>query len=397
MSEVRRFDRDDDEEVSENNSYNKKIKMHRQRVKAVVLIVLIVAAVAGVVFYVIRSHVVLTTYVVEASVDRNDGQYAEYKRFGDSFLKYGYDGISMYDSDGIQLWNQSYEMSNPAIDICGDYVAVADIGGTNVYVCSKSGGCYKFNTAINISSISVTGSGLTVAILQDGDVSYINMYDQSGEKIYSIKSLLTGDGMPVSASVSEDGEKLIVAYTMVDTMEMKTSIVFYNFGEVGQNETERIVGGFDTYGSQLVSFTRFFGSKKAVALGEKTLSFFAMTEYPSLKNDIAINYEIRKIFYSDDYFALVSSGENGTYKVNVYDFSGNLVLDTEVDDKFTSFSFCADGILMNNDYECLIMDMKGNSVFSYTFDTEIRYLFGISDREEFIYMTSYKIYKIRLK
>ena len=86
------------------------------------------------------------------------------------------------------------------------------------------------------------------------------MYNQDGSKIYNIKTTVEGDGVPVSMSVSDDGSKLVVAYTAVKGQELATSVVFYNFDEVGQNEVERIVGGYDTYGNQLVSKVEFINS-----------------------------------------------------------------------------------------------------------------------------------------
>ena len=38
---------------------------------------------------------------------------------------------------------------------------------------------------------------------------------------------------------------------------MKTNVVFYNFSEVGQNETERVVGGFNHYDSTIVADVNF--------------------------------------------------------------------------------------------------------------------------------------------
>ena len=40
-------------------------------------------------------------------------------------VSYSNDGISCMDSKGNAIWNQTYEMQSPIIDICEDYTVIA--------------------------------------------------------------------------------------------------------------------------------------------------------------------------------------------------------------------------------------------------------------------------------
>ena len=125
------------------------------------------------------------------------------------------------------------------------------------------------------------------AVLDDNNANYINMYDTNGEKIYSVKTTLSGDGYPIDVSISPDAKKLIASFIRVSGDEIKTDVVFYNFSDVGKNETERVVGGFN-YDDVIVGDVKFINDTMAVAVGENVVSIYKIKEYPSLEHTIKI-------------------------------------------------------------------------------------------------------------
>ena len=116
-------------------------------------------------------------------------------------MRYSRDGISLYSYDGTRRWDRTYEINNPLTDVCGNYLAIADAGGSEIYLFNKDGYVAAVNTALPISQINVSSQGLVAAILTDGTASNINMYNQDGSKIYNIKTTVEGDGVPVSLSL----------------------------------------------------------------------------------------------------------------------------------------------------------------------------------------------------
>lgn len=117
-------------------------------------------------------------------------------------------------------------------------------------------------------------------------------------------------------------------------------MVFYNFSEVGQNETERVVGGFNHYNDVLVGDVQFLSNNIAVAVGENVISIYKIKEYPSLEKEIQIDNTIDRVFFGTDYIGLVldNSDSGELYKMVVYNFSGSKVCEAEFEHRLIIYS-----------------------------------------------------------
>lgn len=402
MADIRQYrrdkeaDRTTEDDAGSHDDYKRRIRRHRARMRACILGAGVLCVLVVIIVSVIRYNMNYGSYAVKATAEINDNGYARYLDFAGGFVRYSRDGIALYSYDGTRRWDRTYEINNPLTDVCGNYLAVADADGSEIYLFDKDGYVATINTALPISQINVSSQGLVAAILNDKTASNINMYNRDGSKIYNIKTTVDGDGVPVSMAVSDDGSKLVVAYTAVKGQELATSVVFYNFDEVGQNEVERIVGGYDTYGSQLVSKVDFINSDTVVAFGENIVSFFRINEYPKQLKDIDIDYRIRKIFYSADYVGICHASDNGT-TVDVYDTSGNRIMSYEAPEEYNDFSFGESTLVMNGTDKCRVVNMKGKEIFSYEFEDDIIDLIPISQDTEFLYHSSGSVQKIVLK
>ena len=82
-------------------------------------------------YYMNRSF---SGYDVEREITREDSNNVEYLSYHGKLLKYSRDGISALDKTGNVLWNGGYEMQQPQVDICENYVTVADIGSKTCIV-----------------------------------------------------------------------------------------------------------------------------------------------------------------------------------------------------------------------------------------------------------------------
>ncbi len=405
MAEIRQYRREKKENTSEVSTketaqdYETRLRVHRQRMIAIAIVSAIVIIIVIFVLCLVKHKSSYSDYTVESTIRRNDSGYAQYFALSDEFIRCSRDGVAAYSYSGTQIWNRTFEISNRGIDFCGDYFAIGNLGGNEIFIFNKNGYVSSVNTSLPITSLCVSEQGLVVAVVEDTSADYINMYDKEGNKIYTIKTTVTSDGVPVAVTVSPDGKKLAVAFTSVTGLELSTSVVFYNFDEVGQNENERIVGGFDTYGDQIVPEIRFINSNTVLAFGENVISFYSVNEYPKLTKDVTVDYKIEKNFYSENYAGIVytDTDNDGKTMLSVYDTSGERILNQEVDSKYTSYSFSESGILMYNDEECCLLNMKGKNIFSHSMEEEICALIPIGEKAEFLYVSTDKIYKIKLK
>ena len=91
-----------------------------------------------------------------------------------------------------------------------------------------------------------------------GDVTWINVYNPTGEKAVGIKTTMQKSGYPVSVSLSDNGKLMMVAYLKAESGSMKSIVSFYNFDEVGQNYTDTMVSSYE-YSDTVIPLAEFTG------------------------------------------------------------------------------------------------------------------------------------------
>ena len=284
-----------------------KHKVINRRKRIIIISVIIVAAIIAAVFAISAfiDGITYKDYSVMKSVNRDDTDTTMYMGYADGYVRYSNDGIAYYNKKGTAIWNQTYTMQKPQVKICGSIIAVGDINGSKIYIFDKNGNIGIVDTSLAISQIEVAKQGVVAAVLEDNDANYINLYKTDGTKIYTVKTSLAGDGYPLDISISPDAAKLVASYLYVSGETMKTNVVFYNFSEVGQNETERVVGGFNHYDSTIVADVNFIDENTVAAVGEDVVSIYSIKEYPKLVKEINIDNEIDRVLFGDKYIGLV--------------------------------------------------------------------------------------------
>lgn len=218
-----------------------KIRRHRHKIARRTALV-IVTVVAAVIFVELWSA--LRTYSgfeVQASAERKDSAATGYKMFQGKILEYDNDGIVCHDTDDRLIWNQSYEMTTPELSVCEQYLAVYDRGGTFIYIMSERGLVKKIETATPIERVCVARQGTVAVLMKEDDVSYVRLYDKKGQELASGEFYQEKGSFPVDIALAPDAQKLAV--DMLDVTKGKTcsTVTFYNFGSVGQNEIDNNV------------------------------------------------------------------------------------------------------------------------------------------------------------
>lgn len=388
---------EDNKTIDRKAEYEARIRQHRIRTKAVILGSVAVIILAVVIICIVRYNSAYGSYDVKYSVRRNDTGYSRYFPFEDGYVRCSRDGIAMYSYEGNIQWEKAFEINNPAIDYNKNYIAVGNIEGNEIYLFNKEGYVSTINTALPVLQISATKNGLVAAILEDSEAVLINMYDSSGSKIYSIKSTADGDGIPVSMCASDDGRLLVAAFTGVKEQKTATSVVFYNFDEVGKNQVERIVGGYDTYGEQMVTRVKFLNDTDVVAYGENVIDFYRIEEYPQLVESVSVAGDIKKIFYSDKYAGYIYAGDGGTEFMEVYNTSGKKMISTSVLEDETQFTFTDDCVVMYGNDNVRLMNMSGKVIFNKSFEDGIDAFMQVEKDTVYLYISPDNISKIQLK
>ncbi|NBJ91930.1 DUF5711 family protein [Parablautia muri] len=381
--------------------YKEKIRSHKLAIfyRIVLTVALVVAAVA---FLIIQwKNKVYTQSTITSSFPVIIVQGATAKALGGNILLYSKDGASCMDAKGNAVWNRTYEMQTPLISICDEMTAIGDYNGRAIYVMDKNGERGTINTNLPIRDFCVSGSGVVAAVLDDVDITRIYVYNGNENTDVPIvygKATMDKSGYPVSISLAPNGNLMAVSYLYVDSGNMKSSVAFYNFGEVGKNETDNYVSGFD-YLDTIVPYVQFMDNDSAFAVSDDRIVFFSGAERPvNIASDF-LEDEVQSIYYNENYVGLVFHNQSGesAYRLEVYNESGGKVHSQLFDIEYTDIVFNKDQIIIYNDLDCQIFGMNGVEKFAGNFEKNTSLVIPTSSAYRYVVVTSDSIDTIELK
>lgn len=349
------------------DTYIKKLVIHKVAIFNRTMLILAILGVLAGGIYVYLQNKVYKKYHVVSTVTRSDSPTTKYEVYGGNILKYGMDGVSSTNVQNKNIWTQTYEMQKPLVDICQDYVAIADSGKTTIYVMNKEGLRGQINTNYPITKVRVASQGVVYAQLDDGNVSFINAYDTKGTLLAESKKPMESSGYPVDMAVSPDGKKLCVSYLYADSGVIKSNIAFYNFGSVGQNEVDNLVSGY-TYEGIVYPELTFVDNNTCVAIGDDRISIFKGRQKPVLLKEITLKEEIKSAFCSDGYICLVfaNSDNPSPYRLELYDMSGKKALTKNFNFNYNKIQVKKNSIIISGDNEFAVYNRKGLERFHYS-------------------------------
>lgn len=362
-------------------------KIRRRRLILLMFIVLLATAgVAGWFYY--WQNYQFTEYDVVWEEELPEGSLVGYETFGNNVLKYTKDGASYMDNRGKLIWKESYEMKSPVASINGDYAVVADKQGNSIYIYSKDGYRGKATTVLPISQVTVSGSGIVAAVLEESASSFIYFFRKDGTVLdLMIKANMEKSGYPLDIALSRDGTQLICSYVHIQKGEVKSRVVFYDFSEIGKNVPTRLVGGFDEpFANTLVARVRYLGEPYSCAFSGNGLTFFSSRNLasPEQVKQVEVEEEIECIFYSDDYAGIIVKNYNGesASRMELYKKNGDLVMKKEFTYDYNQVDIDGNMIIMYNDDSCKVFNLAGTEKFSGEFDfpvLKIRQKAGLSN------------------
>lgn len=340
--------------------YRDKIFHHKLTiVYRVLLAVVLVAAVAAAVRIYLANQV-YTKFETIKTIDKVGTSDGVFQKYQDNLLTYSKDGISAYDKDGKQLWNQTYEMQEPIVVSRGGHVAVADYKGSLLYLIGPGGNATTVETNLPILDLDVSSSGIAIAALQDDSTIYLRMFSTTGDVISEIKTSMQKSGYPLAFAVSPDNIKVGVSYLKAEGGKINTSLAFYNFGGVGQNETDNLVSGYD-YAGELFPLLFYPNEDNALAVGDKRVLILKGKQKPTLQTEIELDDEVQSVFYNGTNFALVfrNTEQDGGYSIRVYDMNGRKKMTETIDFEYTDLIVENDRILVYNQNQLVIYGLNG--------------------------------------
>lgn len=386
-------------EKKQESSFSQKIIRHRIMIAyRMILILAVIAAAAGVVIVRMKTRV-FTTYQITATAPKEHIEGSSVTALGEKILVYSHDGATCMDANGNVLWNQTFEMQNPILSVCQNVAAIGDYNGRTVYVVSSEKALGEVDTKMPIRDFAVSANGIVAAVLDDtAGITWIYLFDASGNVLAYFKTTMKDSGYPVCVTISDTGYLVGVSYLYMDNGVMRSSVAFYNFGPVGQNEIDNFVSSYD-YTDTVVPFVQFMNDGRIIAAADNRLVFFEGEQKPVSIADILLDSKIEGVYYGNGYAALVYHDVTGNalYKVDIYKDDGKLMDTVLLDMQFSDILFYKEKMIAYSEQECLVHTIAGMDNYNGKFDKKVLTLIPAENAYKYVIVTSDSIDTIELQ
>lgn len=375
----------------------RKAKSRKMMLRA--LAVLAVIALLSVIAFFAWRDKVYTQMRVAESVGITDTIDATCVNLNGYVLQYSRDGMNCMNSKGEVIWNRTYEMQAPVAEVCGGVAAIGDFNGRTIYVVDTTAPLGEIHTNLPIRGFHVASQGVVAVILDDANVTWINLYDAEGNELAGFRTSMSDSGYPFSVAISPNGLLVCVSFLSYEGTTAKTTLAFYNFGPVGQNHTDKLVSGFN-YDDAIVPYVRFFDDAHGYAVSTDRILFFEGDQMPQVtKQTFLGTEEIRSVYDSTDYVGIVFSGgsDEGAFRLQVYDKKGNEQFVRYLDHEYENIVFGDRQVILYDADQWRIIGMDGEDKYEAPFDYSVKVVIPTTVRGRFLLIGSERIQTVELK
>ncbi len=324
-----------------------------------------------------------TSDIVLSYIELPDSSNMEFYNYRDGFIKVRQDGTEAIDSSGKKLWNISYDAVNPIADVCGNCAVIADRGNRNLFVTDGTGEQTKITTEYAIVDVEIAKQGVTAVWTSNADEDIICVFDINGKKLLEIVTGIIKEGSPIDISISDDGQKMAASYLTVEGTEVKNWVTLYNFGEVGQNYTDKVVGSF-TYKEAFVPKVEFLTDNNLCVYKDNGFVLYKMKELPELIYEETVDDTIYSLITGTERILMVTGAPNSVKKrLRIYDLQGKLLTDVETDVQYTRVVVFEDSYALTNEREINLFYISGERKYFRNTQENLRLLVEC-DTDEYI-------------
>ncbi len=334
-------------------------RQKRRRYFRIIAVLTVIISIVLLVWYSI-DHWSYDAYEVISHKVQDTEMSAQYIEFGENILKYGGDEAALINRQDEVLWNVTETMKHPVVETCGASWLMYDQKGTSFSVFNLEGKLGTVQTNLPILKAKVTNQGLVAAVLDDGDTTWINLYNTDGSVIVTSKTQMAATGYPIDISLSSDGLLMAVSYVKIENNKISNNVTFYNFGNTGQNLVDNVVCTYN-YGDILVPDVEYLDNLWAVAFCENGFGIYKGQQIPEEQVRVTLEQEIMSVFYEGESIGLIvrSGNSDAPYSMEFYNREGKHKWSVPLKTLFDTVKISQNEILLYNKTNFAVYSMKG--------------------------------------
>ena len=126
MSKIRDYLKEKEKQKGAGERFESLIFRHRMSAFFGILSIILIIVVVVIVFYIQWRNHIFTYYDTLSVIERDYVNGTEDIRLGNAILTYSRDGAHCTDAKGKVIWNQTFQIQDPLLDICRNVAAIAE-------------------------------------------------------------------------------------------------------------------------------------------------------------------------------------------------------------------------------------------------------------------------------
>lgn len=225
------------------------------------------------------------------------------------------------------------------------------------------------------------------AILRNEGTPRIISYDATGNILVEQQASLSSTGYPVALDMSDDGNTLAVTYLYTQGTAVQSRVIYYNFGEAGQEKSDNIVAS-DEYDGTVMADMFFMGNDRSVAVGDNSFVIYSGLESPKKVKEVTLTQEVKSVFHSDRYIGFIMlNQERSGYEVSLYNRSGEQIFSKAITGDYGNVRIDGDEIIMFEGSRCCIVTDTGIIKFQGDLMVDVLEMFRAPGMNRYYVMT----------
>lgn len=338
------------------------------------------------------------------------GSKADFAVFDENIFYCTKDGMQYVDSSGETLWNDTYNMTIPYMIQNKGVVGVCEHKGRVLLVYNTEGKLYSVQLSEPIVGFSVNGTGFSSVITSLKNEYQLEVYNSKGEKIFLGKFQLI-QGIPVSTSISEDGNILAVGFLNITGVNVSSRVSFYDISPKNTQNAETNDAVFASFNeeSSVCGVVSFFSGNLAAVVFDKSLVVLSVNPFENEKytenGRVDFKNQIKQIAFDENsniYAAfgdkLINSGNDALESGTVVCYNKDCVKKFEINTNRR-----VTGIYPNGNSVIIGMDRKfqnytesGGFVWEYNTNQDTKKLLLLDEKELILFVAANKASIIKL-